>query len=37
MLPRLFMALQESNLRIVVEWKHNGQLDIEIIMFGSVF
>jgi hypothetical protein len=27
MLPKLFVSLQKSNSGIVVEWKHNGQLD----------
>ena len=34
MLPRFFLALEESNLWIVVEWKHNRQLDNEIVILG---
>jgi hypothetical protein len=34
MLPRFFLALEESNLWIVVKWKHNGQLDNEIVILG---
>jgi hypothetical protein len=31
------LALEESNLWIVVEWKYNGQLDNEIVILGWVF
>jgi hypothetical protein len=37
MLPRLFVALQESNPETLVEWKHNELFDNETIVFGSVF
>jgi len=37
MLPRLFVALQESNPGTLVEWKHNELFDNETIVFGSVF
>jgi hypothetical protein len=33
----LLLALQESNPGIVVEWKHNKQLNYEIIVLGRVF
>jgi len=36
-LPWLLLALQESNPGIVVEWKHNKQLNCEIIILGRVF
>jgi hypothetical protein len=36
-LPRLLLAIKESNHGTIVEWTYKGNLDDNIMVFGRVF